>query len=153
MHPVARVSINKYRNLRTQQMLVLVLLCTPYTTCFGRHLLRTEVSTYIGFFLFALCWNERAPSSYVPCVASLQLKNALPRRHWSQSPVWTDVIYIATAPLLASGHPPPPFRQEMSYRLRSSGGRSSRMWRVLTMVHTFQIDGICTLSMVWNCKY
>jgi hypothetical protein len=28
MHPVARVSINIYRNLRTQQMSVLVLLCT-----------------------------------------------------------------------------------------------------------------------------
>jgi hypothetical protein len=36
MHPVARVSINVvYRNLRTQQMSVLVLLCTFYTTCFG----------------------------------------------------------------------------------------------------------------------
>jgi hypothetical protein len=31
MHPVARVSINIYRNLRTQQMAVLVLLCTFYT--------------------------------------------------------------------------------------------------------------------------
>jgi hypothetical protein len=30
-----RVSINIYRNLRTQQMSVLVLLCTSYTTCFG----------------------------------------------------------------------------------------------------------------------
>jgi hypothetical protein len=27
MHPVARVSINKYRNLRTQQMLVHSLVC------------------------------------------------------------------------------------------------------------------------------
>jgi hypothetical protein len=36
MHPVARVSINiVYRNLRTQQMSVLVLLCTFCTTCFG----------------------------------------------------------------------------------------------------------------------
>jgi hypothetical protein len=35
MHPVARVSINIYRNLRTQQMSVLSLLCTFYTTCFG----------------------------------------------------------------------------------------------------------------------
>jgi hypothetical protein len=36
MHPVARVSINIiYRNLRTQQMSVFVLLCTFYTTCFG----------------------------------------------------------------------------------------------------------------------
>jgi hypothetical protein len=35
MHPVARVSINIYRNLRTQQMSVLVLLYTSYTTCFG----------------------------------------------------------------------------------------------------------------------
>jgi hypothetical protein len=35
MHPVARVSINMHRNLRTQQMSVLVLLCTSYTTCFG----------------------------------------------------------------------------------------------------------------------
>jgi hypothetical protein len=38
MNPVARVSINiyiyiyVYRNLRTQQMSVLVLLCTSYTT-------------------------------------------------------------------------------------------------------------------------
>jgi hypothetical protein len=35
MHPVARVSTNICRNLRTQQMSVLVLLCTSYTTCFG----------------------------------------------------------------------------------------------------------------------
>jgi hypothetical protein len=36
MHSVARVSINiVYRNLRTQQMSVLVLPCTFYTTCFG----------------------------------------------------------------------------------------------------------------------
>jgi hypothetical protein len=36
MHPVARVSINiAYRNLRTQQMSVLVLLCTFNTACFG----------------------------------------------------------------------------------------------------------------------
>jgi hypothetical protein len=35
MHPVARVSINIYRNLRMQQMSVLVLLWTSYTTCFG----------------------------------------------------------------------------------------------------------------------
>jgi hypothetical protein len=35
MHPVARVSTNIYRNLRTQQMSVIVLLCTSYTTCFG----------------------------------------------------------------------------------------------------------------------
>jgi hypothetical protein len=35
MHPVARVSINIYRHLRTQQMSVPVLLCTSYTTCFG----------------------------------------------------------------------------------------------------------------------
>jgi hypothetical protein len=36
MHPVARVLINiVYRNLHTQQMSVLVLLCTFYTTCFG----------------------------------------------------------------------------------------------------------------------
>jgi hypothetical protein len=35
MHPVARVSVNIYRNLRTQQMSVFVLLCTSYTTCFG----------------------------------------------------------------------------------------------------------------------
>jgi hypothetical protein len=35
MHPVARVLISIYRNLRTQQMSVLVLLCTSYTTCFG----------------------------------------------------------------------------------------------------------------------
>jgi hypothetical protein len=33
MHPVAHVSINiVYRNLRTQQMYVFVLLCTFYTT-------------------------------------------------------------------------------------------------------------------------
>jgi hypothetical protein len=38
MHPVARVSIYIYRNLRTQQMSVLVLLCTSYTTCFGPYL-------------------------------------------------------------------------------------------------------------------
>jgi hypothetical protein len=31
MHPVARVSTNIYRNLRTQQMSVLVLLCTSYS--------------------------------------------------------------------------------------------------------------------------
>jgi hypothetical protein len=35
MHPVAHVSINIYGNLRTQQMSVLVLLCTSYNTCFG----------------------------------------------------------------------------------------------------------------------
>jgi hypothetical protein len=35
MQPVARVSINIYRNLRMQQMSVLVLLCTSYTICFG----------------------------------------------------------------------------------------------------------------------
>jgi hypothetical protein len=39
MDPVARVSINiVYRNLRTQQMSVLVLLCTFYTTCFGYYI-------------------------------------------------------------------------------------------------------------------
>jgi hypothetical protein len=38
MHPVARVLINIYRNLRTQQISVLVLLCTSYATCFGNHL-------------------------------------------------------------------------------------------------------------------
>jgi hypothetical protein len=32
MHPVACVSTNIRRNLRTQQMSVLVLLCTSYTT-------------------------------------------------------------------------------------------------------------------------
>jgi hypothetical protein len=37
MHPVARVSTNIYRNLRTQQMSVLVLLCASYTTCFGHY--------------------------------------------------------------------------------------------------------------------
>jgi hypothetical protein len=35
MHPVARVSTSICRNLRTQQMSVLGLLCTSYTTCFG----------------------------------------------------------------------------------------------------------------------
>jgi hypothetical protein len=35
MHPVARVSTNICRNLRTQQMSVLVLLCTSYITRFG----------------------------------------------------------------------------------------------------------------------
>jgi hypothetical protein len=35
MHPVARVSTNICRNLRMQQMSVLVLLCTSYTACFG----------------------------------------------------------------------------------------------------------------------
>jgi hypothetical protein len=36
MHPVARVSINKYRNLRTQEMLVHSLVCIFFfTTCFG----------------------------------------------------------------------------------------------------------------------
>jgi hypothetical protein len=35
MHPVARVSTSICRNLHTQQMSVLVLLCTSYTTCFG----------------------------------------------------------------------------------------------------------------------
>jgi hypothetical protein len=35
MHPVARVSTNISRNLRTQQMSVLVLLCSFYTTSFG----------------------------------------------------------------------------------------------------------------------
>jgi hypothetical protein len=29
------LSVNIYRNLRTQQMSVFVLLCTSYTTCFG----------------------------------------------------------------------------------------------------------------------
>jgi hypothetical protein len=35
MHPVACVSTNICRNLRTHQMSVLVLLCTFYTKCFG----------------------------------------------------------------------------------------------------------------------
>jgi hypothetical protein len=45
--------INIYRNLRTQQMSVLVLLCTSYTTCFGPcwwALLHTEVSIYIDWY-------------------------------------------------------------------------------------------------------
>jgi hypothetical protein len=45
MHPVARVSINIYRNLRTQQMSVLVLLCT-----FTLH-----VSVLIGGHLQVVC--------------------------------------------------------------------------------------------------
>jgi hypothetical protein len=32
---VTSITVNIYRNLRTQQMSVLVLLCTFYTTCFG----------------------------------------------------------------------------------------------------------------------
>jgi hypothetical protein len=59
---VLPINIRVYRNLRTQQMSVLVLLCTSYTTCFGpywwsssgenehRHLLRTEVSIYIDWY-------------------------------------------------------------------------------------------------------
>jgi hypothetical protein len=43
MHPVARVSINIYRNLRTQQMSVLVLLCTSYTT---------TIENIIKFYIF-----------------------------------------------------------------------------------------------------
>jgi hypothetical protein len=35
MHPVARVSVIIYRNLHVQQMSVLVLLYTSYTTCFS----------------------------------------------------------------------------------------------------------------------
>jgi hypothetical protein len=45
MHPVARVSINKYRNLRTQQMLVHSLVCI-----FLRH-----VSAPIGDHLQVVC--------------------------------------------------------------------------------------------------
>jgi hypothetical protein len=44
MHPVARVSINKYRNLRTQQMLVHSLVCI-----FPRHVfLYLLIDTYIN---------------------------------------------------------------------------------------------------------
>jgi hypothetical protein len=45
MHPVARVSINKYWNLRTQQMLVHSLVCI-----FPRH-----VSAPIGGHLQVVC--------------------------------------------------------------------------------------------------
>jgi hypothetical protein len=45
MHPVARVSINKYRNLRTQQRLVHSLVCI-----FPRH-----VSAPIGGHLQVVC--------------------------------------------------------------------------------------------------
>jgi hypothetical protein len=37
MHPVARVSINKYRNLRTQQMLVHSLVCIYTMHCLVSH--------------------------------------------------------------------------------------------------------------------
>jgi hypothetical protein len=49
MHPVARVSINIYRNLRTQQMSVLVLLCTSYITCFGPYWWSSSGTTVFAF--------------------------------------------------------------------------------------------------------